>query len=176
MISRCLVLTGFTLAAASFAFGTTYYVDSNAGNDSNNGTSQSTPWQSVTKVNSVTFQPGDQILFLSGDVWTGALSPKGSGSAGNPITIGNYGSGALPLIQGNGVSATVSISGQQYWDVTNLEITNQAATAGNYLAADSRRTQTAAVSRRIRVFRTRSNQQLVGGTEGIGRDRVSRER
>jgi Chitobiase/beta-hexosaminidase C-terminal domain/Right handed beta helix region/DUF5010 C-terminal domain len=131
MISRCLVLTGFTLAAASLALGATYYVDSSGGNDGNNGTSQSTPWQSLGKVNGTTFSPGDQILFKSGDVWTGALSPKGSGSAGNPITIGNYGSGALPLIQGNGVSATVSISGQQYWDVTNLEITDQAGSAGN---------------------------------------------
>jgi len=130
LISRCLVSTGIVLAAASLAFGTTYYVDSSGGNDGNNGTSQTTPWQSLGKVNGTTFVAGDQILFLSGDVWTGALTPKGSGSAGNPITIGDYGSGALPLIQGNGVSATLSLSGLQYWDVANLELTNHAATAG----------------------------------------------
>jgi Chitobiase/beta-hexosaminidase C-terminal domain/Right handed beta helix region/DUF5010 C-terminal domain len=131
MISRCLVLTGFTLAAASLALGATYYVDSSGGNDGNNGTTQSTPWQSLTKVDATTFSPGDQILFKCGDVWTGVLSPKGSGSSGSPIVVGNYGSGALPLIQGNGVANTVSFSGQQYWDVTNLEITNHAGSAGN---------------------------------------------
>src|SRR5262249_27433673 len=35
------------------------------GSDTNNGTSSSTPWQTITKVNGATFQPGDGIANLS---------------------------------------------------------------------------------------------------------------
>ncbi len=77
----------------------TYYVSS-SGNDSNNGTSQSTPWQTLSKVSNFSFQPGDNILFKSGDTWYGTLNISRSGSSGNPITYSSYGSGAKPLITG----------------------------------------------------------------------------
>jgi len=111
-------------AAQVQAAGTTYYVDSVAGNDANNGTSTSTPWQTLTKVNGVTFQPGDQLLFKSGSLWTGTLAPQGSESAAAPIVISNYGTGNLPLIAGAGASDTVYLFNQQYWEINNLEITN----------------------------------------------------
>ena len=44
--------------------------------------------------------PGDQILFKRGEVWREQLTVPSSGSSGNPITIGAYGSGALPVING----------------------------------------------------------------------------
>ena len=37
----------------------------------NNGTSDATPWQSISKINSSTFLPGDQILFKSGQEFYG---------------------------------------------------------------------------------------------------------
>jgi Chitobiase/beta-hexosaminidase C-terminal domain len=131
-ISSWLALTSLTLAAASFASGATYYVDSSLGNDSNAGTIQSSPWQTLTKVSATTFQPGDQILFKCGDAWTGVLSPKGSGTSASPIVVNNYGSGALPLIQGNGVTGgAVSLANQSYWEINNLEVTNSASAAGD---------------------------------------------
>jgi hypothetical protein len=78
----------------------TYYVDSVGGHDSNNGTSISTPWQTIQKVNSSKFSPGDQILFNSGDTWREQLNITSSGSAGNPIVFGSYGSGSTPVISG----------------------------------------------------------------------------
>src|SRR5258708_6253723 len=61
---------------------TTFYVDSVGGNDSNNGTSASTPWRSLNKVNQETFQVGDHILLKAGSEWTGQqLIPKGSGAS-----------------------------------------------------------------------------------------------
>ncbi len=38
-----------------------YYV-SNAGSDAANGLTTGTSWQTISKVNSVSFNPGDQIL------------------------------------------------------------------------------------------------------------------
>ncbi len=79
---------------------TTYYV-SNSGSDSNSGTSESSPWESLTKVNSQTFSAGDQILFKRGDQWEGTITVSASGSSGNPIVYGAYGSGDNPKIYGS---------------------------------------------------------------------------
>ena len=39
---------------------TTYYVDASGGDDDNGGLSELTPWQTLAKVNSLFFLPGDQ--------------------------------------------------------------------------------------------------------------------
>ena len=91
----------FFCLVSVIASATDYYVSS-SGNDSANGLSSSTPWQSISKVNSSFsgFNPGDRILFKRGDVFYGTLRISRSGSSGNPITISAYGSGANPVISG----------------------------------------------------------------------------
>ena len=123
-----MMIMALTIPVATVqAAGTTYYIDSSGGNDSNSGTSTSAAWQTLTKVNSITFQPGDKILFKAGGSWSGTLSPLGSGDSTNQITIDMYGTGNKPLIAGGGVPATVSLNAQEYWTINNLEITNTAA-------------------------------------------------
>lgn len=120
-------MTAFTVIV--HAAGNTYYVDSVSGNDSNNGTSQATPWRTFSKVNATTFQPGDRILFKADCVWNGQLWPKGSGSIGSPIIIDMYGTGNKPIFNGEGaVDETVRMYNQEYWEINNLEITNLGAT------------------------------------------------
>ncbi|SHO43792.1 carbohydrate binding domain-containing protein [Anaerocolumna xylanovorans] len=110
------------------AGGATYYVDSVSGNDSNNGTSSSTPWKTVSKVNAKTFAAGDKILFKAGSVFNGQLYPLGSGAAGSPIVIDMYGTGSKPIINGGGVlGGAVKLYNQSYWEINNLEVTNTAA-------------------------------------------------
>jgi len=110
---------------ADAAAGTTYYVDNVNGNDSANGTSTGTPWKTLTKVNATTFAPGDKILFKSGGSWQGQLWPKGSGVNGSPIVIDMYGTGNKPLITGvTSELQTVFLKNQEYWEISNLEITN----------------------------------------------------
>jgi hypothetical protein len=122
-----LALPEMTVKASS---GTTYYIDSSSGSDSNSGTSSSSPWASLTKVNSTTFTAGDKILFKCGDTWTGTLHPLGSGSSSAQITISDYGSGNLPIIAGNGAEEAVLLKGQSYWTVSNIEVTNYASGNG----------------------------------------------
>ena len=117
--------------ASGAAVGTIYYVDAEGGNDSNSGTSPEQAWKSLTKVTDTTFQPGDQILLKSGSVWNGEwLWPKGSGKEGAPIKIDKYGGDVLPVINGMGVdrgfnySGAVHLRNQEYWEIRNLEITN----------------------------------------------------
>ena len=113
--------------AAGADGGTTYYVNAISGNDDAAGTSADAPWKSLDKVDATTFQPGDEILFADGDSWTGQLWPKGSGTDGNDITVGSYGTGALPQIQGAGtVADAVKLWNQQHWEITDLDIAGQA--------------------------------------------------
>lgn len=46
------------------------------------------------------FSAGDQILFNKGETFYGTLDLKGSGTAGNVITYGAYGTGAAPILTG----------------------------------------------------------------------------
>ncbi|MDF2923047.1 MAG: hypothetical protein K0R57_1961 [Paenibacillaceae bacterium] len=115
-------------ADSAYAANTTYYVDDTNGLDTNSGTSTGAAWKTLGKVNSVTLQPGDKVLFKSGGIWTGTLSPKGSGTAASRITIDKYASGANPVVNGNGAAQAVLIKNMEYVTVQNLEITNDSAT------------------------------------------------
>ena len=119
------------LCLSAFAGATTYYVDCNGGSDGNAGTSPSAAWKTLSPVNAKQFAPGDSILFITGCTWTGTLHPGGSGASGNTITIDKYGTGSsMPHIEGGGATEAVFLSGQQYWDINNLEVSNQASTSG----------------------------------------------
>ena len=92
----------FSVVSATSASpsGNSYYVDSSGGNDSNNGTSASSPWRTIARVNGTSFSPGDRILFKRGVTWRELLAISSSGDSGNPIVIDAYGSGAAPSITG----------------------------------------------------------------------------
>jgi parallel beta-helix repeat protein len=78
----------------------TYYV-SNAGNDSNTGTSPEYPWQTLEKVNGIVPKPGDSILFNRGDEWIGTITVNMWGLEDKPIVYGAYGEGDKPKIYGS---------------------------------------------------------------------------
>lgn len=107
---------------AGRAVAATYYLSA-TGNDSQSGTSPEAPWQSLDKVNATTFQPGDRILFKSGDEWKGVLHPKGSGTKDRWITLDRYGSGAKPLFRGEDKTEIIDLQGQQFWIIQNLATT-----------------------------------------------------
>lgn len=111
-------------ADVTIAGSSVYYVDNCviAGSDSNNGTSPSTPWRTIKKVNSSTFIPGDSILFQRTCTWRGTgLQLKTSGSASSPITFGAYGAGALPIISGAKLLTTWTVDGSYYYDATSAQ-------------------------------------------------------
>jgi parallel beta-helix repeat protein len=93
------LLSIFFVALAGGVQATDYYV-SNAGNDSNPGTSEGAPFLSINKLNSLVFQPGDRVFFRRGDEFQGELRVIYSGTPGNPISYDSYGTGALPVISG----------------------------------------------------------------------------
>ncbi len=108
--------------------GTTYYVDATNGNDSNNGLSLSNAWKTIAKVRTVSFNPGDSILFKRGEVWREHLMISSLGTSEAPITFGAYGMGEKPLILGsverNDVNDWVN-EGGNIWSTVDLKDGNE---------------------------------------------------
>ncbi|MET3923530.1 hypothetical protein ABIB26_004496 [Arthrobacter sp. UYEF20] len=77
--------------------GMTYYL-SDAGDDSNVGTSVDAPWKSISKINETVLAPGDSVSFRRGDTWNGGVVVNQSGTARASITLNSYGSGSPPTI------------------------------------------------------------------------------
>ncbi|MFF6776695.1 right-handed parallel beta-helix repeat-containing protein [Streptomyces sp. NPDC012637] len=133
LLAIALALTGtVALAEASAsaapsasAAGNTTYVDCSlpvAGDGS-----QASPFNSIGQANGRTYAPGDTLAFASGTTCTGSLAPRGSGTATAPVTLTSYGTGALPVIDGNGAADAVSLTNQDHWRISNLKLTNPAS-------------------------------------------------
>lgn len=106
--------------------GTTYYISSSEGNNSNDGLSPGAPWADFTNVNSKVFSPGDQILLKRGDVWNQLFQPAGGdGTEENPIVISSYGTGSRPVIEGASTySNTLVVNNGSWWTLRGLEFRN----------------------------------------------------
>ena len=86
-----LALSWFCACRAVPTWAATWYVSSSQGSDGHDGTSESTPFQTVAKINSLALNPGDRVLFRCGDVWRAdPLVIVRSGSADNYLTFGSY--------------------------------------------------------------------------------------
>lgn len=107
------------------AAGTTYYVSDTDGDDSNVGTSTSTPWKTLLQVSGITFNAGDQILLKKGDTWTGqTLTLHGNGTGADPITLSSYGTGNNPKIE-YGTStdkSCIEMDEVEGWKIVGLDI------------------------------------------------------
>ena len=129
--------------------GTTYYVSTISGKDTNDGKSQQRPFYSLQKIGRLDLKPGDKVLLECGSVFkNGYLHLFGqSGSADHPIVIDRYGTGADPIIDTNGqgiwfqnygyrldntwhqyqgyVSSSILLYDSEYIEIQNLEIVNR---------------------------------------------------
>jgi hypothetical protein len=112
--------------AAAAENGITYYIDASAGSDANTGTSENSPWKTFSKIRTRVFQPGDAILLKRGSVWGETLIVSSSGSAGNPVYYGAYGTGADPLIDGviAGIQNCVFMSGKSHVTIDSIACRN----------------------------------------------------
>ncbi|MFH1248857.1 MAG: hypothetical protein V1660_01790 [archaeon] len=94
IIAVIFILNFFQAVSAS-----TYYI-SQSGNDSNDGLTETTPWGTMNKIITTTFEPGDVIKFKTDETWQEYLNFESSGTEANPIKITSYGGGAKPIIVG----------------------------------------------------------------------------
>jgi hypothetical protein len=130
MINKITLLLLFLCMGQSYAQ-KNYYFSSSSGNDLNVG-SEASPFQTISKLNSLVLVAGDKILFKKGDTFIGQIIVSYSGTNGFPIVYDSYGVGELPLLTAsngnNGVPdplSTIKIIGKQYLEFKNLKIENE---------------------------------------------------
>ncbi|MGZ4043942.1 MAG: T9SS type A sorting domain-containing protein [Bacteroidia bacterium] len=97
----------------------TYYI-SPTGNDNAAGTSPSTAWQSISKLNSINLLPGTIVLFEGGKTFQGSINLDASdaNNATNPIVISSYGTGKA-LVQSGATMGFYSFNTKGF-EVSNL--------------------------------------------------------
>lgn len=86
----------FIVFSCDFSKDEGYFVDAEYGDDSNSGTSRKKPWQTIEKVNSMIFKPGDKIYFKRQTSYSKGLQINGDGTKDAPILIGAWGKGDAP--------------------------------------------------------------------------------
>lgn len=134
--NRLLLLILSFFIFAGDGWGATYYVDSSCtdthvGSATLDGTTYDllTPacrggsasyYVTIDDLNAKSFVAGDTILFRRGKTWKGNLRIVSSGSAGNPITWGAFGSGDKPII--TAIDSLTGWNNASKWSVykTNL--------------------------------------------------------
>jgi hypothetical protein len=92
------------LPSPARANASTYYVSSSTGNDVNDGLSQGTAFATITKVNTLSLQPGDRVLFKCGETWHAEqLVIHWSGIPSSPIEFSSYPTGCTnkPVFSGS---------------------------------------------------------------------------
>ena len=108
-MKKLLLLGAFILFFIGILFSENFYIDTVNGADSNPGTSPSTAWKTVKKVNDVTFSPGDVIHFKSGQTWRESLRCQ-SGDENEPLIYTSYGDGEKPLFL-----ASIDLCYEDFW-------------------------------------------------------------
>lgn len=79
-----------------------------------------TAWQTIDKVNSRLFLPGDNIFFKGGETFEGNLTITSSGSITNRITVSSYGTGMATISCGDGVG--IQGLDNEYMTIQNLRV------------------------------------------------------
>lgn len=112
----------------------TYYVDSEKGEDTNDGKSELSPIKSLSKLNEfLTSLKPMKILLKRGSVFKGKLEISGMVSHKNlPLIVKAYGDGNLPVIDGDGNDCAVEIS-RGYTVFSEVEVTNPRGLIGIFV-------------------------------------------
>lgn len=87
-----------------------YYVDVQDGRDTFSGMSPQEAWQTVSRVNRASLQPGDTVRFRCGQMWRESIRCQ-SGAENQPITYTSYGEGEKPEFR-----RSVDVCQAKYWE------------------------------------------------------------
>jgi hypothetical protein len=104
-----------------------YYV-SPLGNDTNSGTSESSPWKTIARADTGTFGPGVSLLLLGGSSYSGdlTLTAADAGTSASPMTVGSYGTGVATIAGGKTDAITVTDAGGI--NILNLDLVGSGPT------------------------------------------------
>ena len=135
------IAASFATTSGSTGTGKRYYFSSTDGDDSRTSAqaqSSSTPWRTLSKLNSFfsSLQPGDNVYFKRGDTFYGSITASSSGISGSSIYFDAYGTGNKPIITGFTDVTSWSNIGSNLWmssnSVSSLATLNMVAIGGSF--------------------------------------------
>jgi hypothetical protein len=104
----------------------TFHVDADRGDDARSGLRPDRAWRSLRRVEAERLRPGDAVLLKRGGRWEGGVAPAGDGTLTRPVTLGAYGEGPRPVIDGIHRDA-VALRDASHWVVRDLALTSDPA-------------------------------------------------
>jgi len=124
-----LLLVTVCQAAAKVTNGHMYFLSSK-GDDHSDG-SFKYPWKTISRLNEIILQPGDQVFLRGGDTFTGTLSldSNDAGSETKPIMITAYGKGYAWIDAGDSSGVLVKQAG--YIHISRLGLKGSGRKNGN---------------------------------------------
>lgn len=106
--------------------GDNYYLDSENGQDTNDGLSPDQAWKTFDKVKNSIFKAGDSILLRRESIYNGVMEISAHGKPDVRIVIGAYGLGNAPrIIAPDSSMYAVLIKKSDYLTLRDLDITNK---------------------------------------------------
>ena len=126
----CLLFLGTISCSKMKSPGQTYYVNSEQGDDNNDGLSKENAWKTLEAASQVTYGPGDKLLLASGCTFNGKLDLSASGDKENPVIVTGYdannGKTGLPVIDAKGYVAAIRLMNTTNIRISDLELTSDA--------------------------------------------------
>lgn len=90
LFSILAIFCGLTLSVPADAVQTEYYFDYANGSDETDGT-EAKPWKRLSKLEGLSLNPGDKVLFARGSSFHGGVTIASSGTKEAPIVLTSYG-------------------------------------------------------------------------------------
>jgi hypothetical protein len=151
--------------AAGPAAATAYYLRA-TGDDAAAGTSRSTAWRSLERVNAVDLQPGDRVLLEGGATFAGKLviGPEDAGTRALPVTVRSFGPGRATIDAGTGGGIVVYDAGGIR--IARLNVVGSGRAAGNRADGISFYSDVAVPGTRFDYVRVKNV--VVSGFGGVG--------
>ncbi len=127
MIIKFLIAWVSFLLTVTRLFAADYYL-SNAGNDSNNGTSPTTPWRTLAKLSAElggpsgtwgTISNGDRVYFRKGDTFRGTIAFAAYNN--NGMTFDSYDAGTNAVLKGSRLVTNWTVHSGNIWKATVAE-------------------------------------------------------
>lgn len=107
-----LVAILFSISFSTYAQNVSYYINTDTGNDANNGLTTGTAWKTINKANAQNLQAGDKLLFNSDGSWHNGkiyFDANDVGTPANPIVVDKYGTNPRAVIYGGSSEGLYSV-------------------------------------------------------------------
>jgi len=109
---------------------TSFYIDSQLGNDSNSGTSPQKAWKTLARANQISLKAGERLYLCGSNTFQGSLKFTNiKGTKEHPVTITTCENGRATIESGD--SLAILAQNCEYLQIINLQVAGSGRLTGN---------------------------------------------